>query len=160
MIIKGIIDEDLINYKKPSMVIEFPRCDFKCDRECGRRICQNSALVAAADIKIRADKIAERYMLNDITQAIICQGLEPLDSWEDLYELISVLRTVTLDDIVIYTGYTEEEFYNKLYMVHNLKMFPNIIIKFGRFLLNHPSRYDEVLGVTLASDNQYARRFT
>ena len=32
MIIKGLIDEDFINYKKPSMVIEFPYCNFKCDK--------------------------------------------------------------------------------------------------------------------------------
>ena len=29
MIVKGIIDEDFVNYKKPSMVIEFPYCDLK-----------------------------------------------------------------------------------------------------------------------------------
>ena len=34
----------------------------------------------------------------------------------------------------------------------------NIIIKFGRFIPNRPSRYDEVLGVELASDNQFAKR--
>ena len=33
-----------------------------------------------------------------------------------------------------------------------------VIIKFGRFIPNRPSRYDEVLGVTLASDNQFAMR--
>ena len=27
--VKGIIFEDFINYKKPCMVIEMPRCDFK-----------------------------------------------------------------------------------------------------------------------------------
>ena len=45
MIVKGIIDEDFINYKKPSMVIEFPYCSFKCDKECGQPVCQNSSLI-------------------------------------------------------------------------------------------------------------------
>ena len=34
----------------------------------------------------------------------------------------------------------------------------SIIIKFGRFIPNKPSRFDELLGVELASDNQYAMR--
>ena len=35
MIVKGIITEDFVNYKEPCMTIEFPYCDFKCDRENG-----------------------------------------------------------------------------------------------------------------------------
>ena len=41
MILKGLIDEDFVNYKKPAMVLEFPYCSFKCDKECGRQVCQN-----------------------------------------------------------------------------------------------------------------------
>ena len=36
--------------------------------------------------------------------------------------------------------------------------FTNIIIKFGRYIPNQKPHYDEVLGVNLASDNQYAER--
>ena len=157
MIIKGIIDEDLINYKKPSMVIEFPHCDFKCDRECGRCICQNSALVAAADIEISISKLAYRYSINDITQAIVFQGLEPFDSWNDLISLIMEIRSTCNDDIVIYTGYNENEI--KSY-IDFLSKFENIIIKFGRYIPDQESRYDEVLGVELASPNQYAKRIS
>ena len=32
----------------------------------------------------------------------------------------------------------------------------NIIIKYGRFIPDSKSRYDNILGITLASDNQYA----
>ena len=88
MKIKGIIDEDFINYKKPSMVIEMPRCTFKCDKECGMQVCQNSALAAAANIDISINELAYRYSINDITQAIVFQGLEPFDSWSDLSLLI------------------------------------------------------------------------
>jgi len=35
MIIKGLIDEDFVNYKKPSMTIMMPYCTFKCDKEYG-----------------------------------------------------------------------------------------------------------------------------
>ena len=157
MIIKGIIDEDLINYKKPSMVIEFPRCDFKCDRDNGKPVCQNCALAAAADIEISISKLAYRYSINDITQAIVFQGLEPFDSWNDLIALIMEIRSTCNDDIVIYTGYNENEV--KSY-IDFLSKFENIIIKFGRYIPNQESRYDEVLGVELASPNQYAKRIS
>ena len=41
-----------------------------------------------------------------------------------------------------------------------LKNYDNIIIKYGRYIPNQPSRYDSILGVTLASDNQYAERIS
>ena len=160
MVIKGIIDEDLINYKKPCMVIEMPYCSFKCDKECGLQVCQNSTLAKLPNINISAKQIVKRYLNNDIAESICFQGLEPLDSWEDLWELICEIRHYTLDDIVIYTGYTEEEIYNKRYIMSNLRQFPNIIIKFGRFIPNQESHYDEILGVKLASDNQYAERIS
>lgn len=37
--LKGLVEEDFINYKKPSMFLIFPYCSFKCDEECGRDIC-------------------------------------------------------------------------------------------------------------------------
>ena len=92
MKVKGIIDEDFINYKKPSMYIAFPKCSFKCDKECGRAICQNSALVKEKDIEISINKIINRYVNNPITKSIVCGGLEPLDSWDDLQCLIINLR--------------------------------------------------------------------
>ena len=154
MIIKGIIDEDLINYKKPSMVIEMPKCDFKCDQECGMKICQNSNLALTPDIDIPAQEIIERYLQNDITKAIVFQGLEPFDSIKDLIYFITAFRLKSLDDIVIYTGYTEDELQPYIKMLRML--FKNIIIKFGRFIPNQPHHTDFILEVELASPNQYA----
>ena len=57
MLVKDIKDEDFINYKKPSMLIAFPYCDFKCDRECGRAVCQNSPLINEPDIEIGVDEL-------------------------------------------------------------------------------------------------------
>ena len=37
-----------------------------------------------------------------------------------------------------------------------LSKFANVIIKFGRFIPNQKPHFDEVLGVELASPNQYA----
>ncbi len=154
MVVKGIIDEDFINYKKPSMTIEFPYCSFKCDKECGQQVCQNSALVNEPNISISVYKIIDRYLNNPITKAVVCQGLEPFDSKDDLYVFIDRFRRRIDDPIIIYTGYTEEELKDELPI---LEQFGNIIIKFGRFIPNSLHKFDDILGVELASNNQYAK---
>ena len=166
MIVKDIRDEDFVNYKKPSMFIAFPRCTWKCEKECGMRVCQNSALATAPDIEANTYEIINRYLSNPITKAIVIGGLEPFDSWNDLKLLIHRIREKTKDDIVIYTGYTVDELrYSEPPDFRNNKLewlwqFPNIIIKFGRFIPNQQPHYDEVLGVKLMSDNQYAERIS
>lgn len=153
--IKGIKMEDFTNYKKPSMYIAFPSCTFKCERECGQKMCQNSSLVQAPTLTIGVHSIVNKYINNPITSAIVIGGLEPFDSEEDLQILITYLRVSTQDDIVIYTGYTKEEIQEREIYRYLLNT-QNVIIKFGRFVPNQQPRYDEILGVKLASDNQYA----
>lgn len=154
MILKDVIDEDFVNFKKPSMFLIFPHCSFKCCIEAGRDVCQNRELANARSVSIDVLKLVERYLNNPITKAIVCGGLEPFDSFEDLEELISTLREHGCSDpVVIYTGYTEEEVAEK---VAALVKFGNIIIKFGRYIPDGSDHYDEVLGVHLASSNQYA----
>jgi hypothetical protein len=158
MIIKGLVDEDFANYKKPSMFIAFPSCNWKCERECGERVCQNNTLAQAPDITIEAESIVDRYLTNPITHSIVIGGLEPFDDYRDLLELISYFRfKKCYDDIVIYTGYTEEECKGRGYLF-DVQSYGPIIIKFGRFIPNQQSHYDEVLGVKLASDNQYGKK--
>lgn len=156
MIIKGLNECDIVNYKKTSMFIIFPYCNFKCDKECGRNVCQNSALACAPMFKIDAEKIIERYVNNPLTKALICGGLEPFDSWEELQDLVINFRQQSNDDIVIYTGYTEEEIKDK---VEWLNFYSPIIIKYGRFIPSQEKHYDEILGVDLASPNQYAKEY-
>ena len=158
MRIKGLVDEDFTNYKKPSMFIIFPSCTFKCDKEAGCSICQNSSLANEPDIDISLIEIVSRYVKNPITKAIVFGGLEPFDHiW--LIRLINEFRKYTEDEIVIYTGYTEEEL-KEDGILEDIKKYKNIIIKFGRFIPNQEKHYDEVLGVELASPNQYARRIS
>lgn len=158
MILKGIIDQDFIQYKWPSMTLIFPKCSFKCDKECGQPVCQNSDLVNTPDIEIDVYTIVKRYFDNVMVKALVCAGLEPFDSSHDLNFLISLIRFCDCDDtIVIYTGYTEEEVNEKFSWIYAHK---NIIIKFGRFIPNKPHIFDNVLGVELASDNQYAKKIT
>ena len=152
--LKGLIDEDFVNYKKTSMTLMFPYCTFKC----GKDICQNSELAEIPHpLNVPVDLIYERYNHNPITKAIVLQGLEPLDSWDDVKELLHYVRLVVgcLDDIVIYTGYTEDEISEKIKEIETL--YSNIIFKFGRYIPNQQPHYDPVLGVNLASDNQYAK---
>lgn len=155
MLIRGLIEEDFVNYKKASMFIVFPTCTFKCEKECGIKCCQNSEVAKSAAIEVDVELLVDRYINNPITHAVVCGGLEPIDSWDDLYRFISNLRKKTDDDVVIYTGYNKNEILKEIRM---LREFPNIIIKFGRFKPNDKHRFDEVLGVELASENQYAEK--
>lgn len=157
MIVKGISDEDFVNYKKPSMFIGFPTCTWKCEKECGKKVCQNSTLATSPNINIDVDKIVCRYMNNQITKSLVFGGLEPFDSWNDLIELVSKLRESTNDDIVIYTGYYIDEISEKIKI---LSQYKNIVVKFGRFISNQEKHYDEVLGVELASNNQFATKIS
>lgn len=181
MKIKGIIDEDFINYKIPSMYIATATCTFKCDKEYGNKICQNCDLVKQSDIDISDDTIVERYKANPISKAIVFGGLEPIDQFVQLVSLISKFRISEIqDDIVIYTGFNKNELENakwdsylvdpdgveqywrstNLNCIEVLQKFENIVIKYGRYIPNQQPHFDNVLGLYLASDNQYAERIS
>lgn len=155
MKIRDIISEDFVNYKKPSMFINMGKCDWKCCTELGIdiSICQNSDMAQMPEIDIDSNKIANMYISNPITEAIVVGGLEPFYEFSELLDLVSELRKHTNDDIVIYTGYYPYEIPDKLLY---LSQYDNIIIKFGRFIPNDDKHLDEVLGIELASKNQYA----
>ena len=157
MKIKTLLDEDFVNYKKSSMFIGFPYCTFKCDKECGKQVCQNSALANSQGIEISITSLIDRYINNPITEAIVCGGLEPFDTYQQLLEFITELRKQTDDDIVIYTGYYKNEIQD---YINELMQFKNIIIKFGRYIPNQKKHFDNVLEINLASDNQYAEKIS
>ena len=157
MIIKGIQEEDFINYKKPSMFISFSSCTWKCEKECGKKVCQNGTLATTPNINIGVKTIVNKYINNPITKSIVCGGLEPFDTFDDLLQLIAYLRVLTDDDIVIYTGYYKEEIADRIALLSKYK---NMVIKYGRYIPDQKEHYDEVLGVYLASSNQYAERIS
>ncbi len=150
---RGIISEDFVNYKKPAMTIMFPTCSFKC----GSEYCQNTSLANESIIDLAIENIVNRYINNPITESIVMQGLEPFDSYDELFELIKALRERCEDDIVIYTGYRKDELTEK---IKQLSMYKNIIVKYGRYIPNQNPHYDPVLQVKLASGNQYAERIS
>ncbi|MCX4355811.1 MAG: 4Fe-4S cluster-binding domain-containing protein [Oscillospiraceae bacterium] len=154
MLVKTIIDEDFSNYKEPSMFIGTCYCDFKCCKEAGvpETVCQNSELVKRGNIEISAEEVYQRYADNPITSAIVLGGLEPMDQFDDVFDLIECFRDHGCEDtFVIYTGYEAGEINMKL---SKLCMLGNITMKFGRYVPHGTPVYDYVLGVTLASDNQ------
>lgn len=170
MKIKGITDECFSDYKLPAMFIAFPSCTFKCDQENGEQRCQNCSLIREPDIEVTKEALIERFLANPITDAIVCGGLEPFDSITDLVSLVDCMRRVYKNDapIIIYTGYTEDEIISGAFMdnpsigksfITNLLQQSNIVIKYGRFRPDQPNHFDEVLGVTLTSPNQYAKPY-
>ena len=156
MKIKGLVDEDVVNYKQTSMFIILGTCDWKCCIEGGFdvSICQNSTLAKADEIELSIENIYHRYINNPITEAIVIGGLEPMTRFADVYKLIQYFRKHNCNDtFVIYTGYYPYEILKELKLLNE---FDNIIIKFGRYKQNTPSKFDEILGIELSSDNQYA----
>lgn len=154
------VEEDFTNYKLPSMFIALGYCDWKCCKEANIPItvCQNSELVKAQDIEVPIREIFDRYINNPITKAVCIGGLEPMTVAGHVLALLDYFRTHGCDDdFVIYTGYYPSEIPA---IVTQLKKYKNVVVKFGRFIPDRPKRYDDILGVTLISDNQYTERIS
>jgi pyruvate formate-lyase activating enzyme-like uncharacterized protein len=152
--LRGFVTEDFVNYKKASLFLICPYCSFKCDKEAGTKICQNSDLVKGPIMEIDTAKLVHASAGNPITHAVCFGGLEPLDSFDEVLDFIEQFRKICDEDIVIYTGYTEDEVTEKIEI---LKHYPNIIVKFGRFHPGEEPHFDPILGIYLASSNQYAK---
>lgn len=157
MKLKQLMDEDFVNYKAPSMFIGFSTCTWKCEKECGVRVCQNGELALSPTIEYGVSELVKRYLENNISKSIVCGGLEPMDDFDNLLELLKEFRKYTNDDFVIYTGYNKEELGFELSV---LRSFHNIVIKYGRYIPDSNKIYDDVLMVHLSSDNQYAERIS
>lgn len=155
------LDEaDFINYKKAAFNISAGiSCTFKCCKE-NPSICHNNPLCKQSPIEYSILKIIDRYKNQEIAKSFVVQGLEPLDNLKQVLWLIDGIRRAEIeDDIILWTGYTEKECSDLIFLIKKMG-WKNIIIKFGRYVPNSKSRYDDVLGVTLASDNQYAKKIS
>lgn len=156
---KLIKDEDFNHYKKPSMVIAAVQCNGKCCKEANidESICINTHLKEEETKNVSDTFIVDKYLSNSISSALVIAGLEPFEQFREVYDLVSTFRTRCNDDIVIYTGYYEDEID---YEIKQLEKFKNIYIKFGRYIPNRDKKYDEVLGIKLVSDNQYGKKIS
>lgn len=159
MKVKGVLDEDFVNFKLPSMFISTCYCSFKCEKESGVRCCQNSALANQREKNLSDTFIIDRYLKNPITKAIVFGGLEPFNQFDEMFSFIQTLRIkYTCDDpVVIYTGFRPDEIPAEILA---LKHYKNIIVKFGRYVPDDQPHLDEVLGVRLSSSNQYAEQIS
>ena len=156
--IKGLVAEDFINYKQPSMFIISSMCDWKCCHEGGfdESICQNQPMARMPVKEIPLKSFYDAYINNDITKAIVIGGLEPMLQFDEVLSLIKYFREHNCQDMfVIYTGYYKEEIREQIAQLISYK---NIIIKFGRYIPNNTPHFDEVLGINLVSNNQYGEQ--
>ena len=137
------------------MFLITPYCGFKCCEEAGMNICQNMDIVKEPIVEIDEDELIKKYLDNTITKAVVFGGLEPFDSFDDMRSFIGKLRWDygCFDPVVIYTGFYPDEISNYLMI---LSKFAGIIVKFGRYIPNQKEHYDELLGVMLANNEQYA----
>ena len=164
ILIKGLVDEDFVQYKKPSMFIGTCFCDWKCCRDAGRPVtmCQNSPLANSKSKIVKFSTLYDRYINNPITKAIVFGGLEPMLQFESVMELIKYFRQKGCkDDFVIYTGHYEDELQEEIKFIESFvkEYGGKIIVKFGRFMPDQESRWNRILGVELASPNQYAKEY-
>lgn len=156
MKVKGILAEDFIQYKQPSMFISTCFCDWKCCREAGldESVCQNSPLAQAESMEIDNEKIYEMFVSNPITKAVVIGGLEPMIQINEVIELIDFFRKNGEDcPFIVYTGYCPQEIPKEIL---RLKEYKNIVVKYGRYQPGQEGHVDPVLGIKLANKEQYA----
>ena len=153
-----IIDADFINYKDATFVIYAGiSCTFKCCKD-NPSICHNNPLCKQPKINCSITELIERYDNQTISRTVTFQGLESLDNLKQILWFIYYFKQNHDDTIIIWTGYTEEECEDLIYLIKEKMKYENIIIKFGRYIPNQKPHFDPVLGVNLASDNQYAKK--
>lgn len=159
----GVKADNITDYKKTALLIAFPHCTLKCGEEC-----QNKHLMNMKDyISATPQDITTFYSGLITHKAIVMAGLEPLDSFPDVLDLVRNIMLLRKEaDIVIYTGYTLEE-YKAQFEAELIKAYKNsdapltyrgnkqLIVKVGRY--DSSKRHDwcpRALGVNLATTNQ------
>ena len=160
MRVRKLLTERFQDYKVPSMYLAACFCDWKC---CPDKpyVCQNNPVANLPVTDIPDDEILDTYLADPITEAIVIAGLEPLLQVHEVCNLIRrAVRRGIKTTFVIYTGYTKDEvrcisFFDDLKDTGYRKNV-QVIIKYGRYVPDQQPHFDEVLGVELASDNQYA----
>ena len=152
--IKSVLSESFADYKKCSMLI----CGCTCTWKCREKSLPKFKISFITNYRSRCWKNCWR-IYEKFTYICYCipDGLEWFDQYLELLECVDAFREKTLDDIIIYTGYNKNEIEEKIIL---LKKYSNIIIKYGRFIPGQQPHFDEVLGVNLASDNQYAEKLS
>lgn len=173
MKLKAIKPNDYTNYHDPegwsSLFVGMGVCDWKCCIAANIPIetCQNSELAKAPVVEMDAETLIRTYIGE--SGSVVVGGLEPFNDMASLKELakaysetVSYLGENTqFDKFVVYTGYKPDEIITLVEQIYDIvKTKLTFIVKFGRFVPNQTPHFDDVLGVDLASDNQYAKEIT
>ena len=123
----------------------------------------NSSKTFKKNIWINTNNIIGKETIFNNINSIVTENKEKIkNNKREISDLIDLIKFIRIDKecndpIIIYTGYEPgEDFITET----SLRHYPNIIIKWGRFLLGYEPHYDEILGVNLASDNQHAEKIT
>lgn len=158
--------DDTTDYKYTSLQLVFPKCSGKCEG------CQNSRLFGKTPNVYKLSDIVDLWNSLNTHKAVVCVGLEPFDSFYELYDIFfSLLKLSNKDfDFVIYTGYEYHEIenhVNSLKYAYNISSMDNknnvnLIIKYGRYDKNdcHGPYYSSILGVRLSTCNQHVDKYT
>lgn len=153
MLVKTILPEDYVNYKKPALFISSSRCDGNCPN------CQNQFLKDQTTLNIDNKRLVKLFIDNPLTEAIVLAGLDPFASFEDTLEFYKELRKESpTTTVVIYTGQYPTQLEREINSLVSIG--GPLIIKFGDYREGDKPHFDELLGIELASDNQYAEDFT
>lgn len=156
--------DNITDYKNTSLQLIFPYCSGKCEG------CQNYKLHESKVTKYRIKDIVHLYNKLSEHKAVVCAGLEPFDSFEELKNLlIAFAKNDKKIDFVIYTGYELEEIEDnkveellkilKTYSTNDIKL----IIKYGRYDKDSHNKWlSSILGVELInnSSQQYVYEYT
>ena len=137
------------DYKKVGVLLATPTCNNNC------KYCQNEYLKKKKPIEYDISEIFNFVKKNKLIKSFIFGGLDCMDSFDQTYDIIKEIRKKFDYDIVLYTGKLKTDINLE---IEKLKNFKGIIIKFGKYKKNKEKKYDELLGITLASNNQYSRR--
>jgi pyruvate-formate lyase-activating enzyme len=141
------------------MLIATHSCDYKCliEKNLPLDVCQNSHLSMCETKSEEIELLIKRFNDNKLSDCIIFAGLEPMLQFKEILNFIKEFRKKNNEDVIIYTGYYENEVLDKLNILSNYK---NIIVKFGRYDASLSSIFDNILNVELISNNQYAKKIS
>lgn len=142
------------DYKKSAILFSTCYCNWKCCHEAGipESVCQNQKVAQQREVYLPFESVLKKVN-QSFTDAVIFGGLEPMLQADEVVQCIQYLRQHGVKkDIVVYTGYYVEEIDEETlaYLAMN-----DVILKCGRYIPDRKPKFDAVLGITLASDNQY-----
>ena len=137
------------DYKEVGILLASPVCHNNCKN------CQNSHLKNREPNTYCVEDLINEIKNNKFVKSVIFGGLDCFDSFDETLNFISKFREISNEDIVLYTGKTENMLIDKLNI---LKKYENIYVKFGEYLENSEKIFDEIGGIWLASSNQYFKK--